>query len=255
MIWKTRMQPRMGRLASIALLALPGLASAQFEPGATSGLAEGYRMDMLQGLVRDNTIPKPRSKSSTAAGAQPATATPRAAAAPGLRVAYRHEVSEALREKILRESTGDPASDQLLRPVIASGRMMGEYDKLMRHLGLSQHDLADVMTAYLLVSLEAVQDQTPTAAQRGAVRRDVAARLAAAPGLQRLPARDRQVLAERYAYSTLSTGLTFQVLKRANRNAELAQFRQRVSRNVARATGIDPARVALGESGLTAARR
>jgi hypothetical protein len=254
MTWKARMQRRLGCLALFAL-ALPGLACAQFEPGATSGLAEGYRMDMLQSLVRDNTIPKPRAKPSAGAVARAATATPRAAAGPGLRVAYRDEVSQALREEILRESTGDPAADELLRPVIASGRMMGEYGKLMQHLGLSQHDLADVMTAYLLVSLEAVQGQTPTPAQRAAVRRDVAARLVATPALQRMPARDRQVLAERYAYSTLSTGLTFQVLKRANRGPELAQFRQRVSRNVARATGIDPARVALGESGLTAARR
>lgn len=228
------------------LLVLPAAALAQFEPNATAGLAEGYRMDMLQSLVRDNTVPKPtRPDARKSADARPAPSAPA-----GTRVVYRPEVSTRLRSQILRESSGDAEADALLRPVISSGRLMSEYDKLMRHLGLSSSDIADVMTAYLLVSMEAVNGQTPEAKERAAVRKAIAAKLAGSPGLRALPAEDRQVLAERYAYSTLSTGLTFQVLSRANRMQDLKAFRTRVRANVSRATGIDPGRVAATDRGL-----
>jgi|GEM_PF-1070100 len=243
----------------VAALALPGTALAQFEPNATAGLAEGYRMDMLQSLVRDSTIPKPKGTPGSQSRDSGATASKTAAAATSAasptRVTYRSEVSTRLRGEILRESTGNARSDELLRPVISSGRLMTEYGKLMRHLDLSSNDIADVMTAYLLVSMEAVNGQTPGARERSAARQAIADKLAASPDLRRLPADDRQVLAERYAYSTLSTGLTFQVLSRANRKAELDEFRTRVRRNVSRSTGIDPARVSMTETGLTAARR
>ncbi len=239
-------------LVLIVALAIPGTALAQFEPNATAGLAEGYRMDMLQSLVRDSTIPKPKSAGSQSRDGG-ATAA-RASSASPTRVTYRSEVSTRLRNEILRESTGNARSDELLRPVISSGRLMTEYGKLMRHLDLSSNDIADVMTAYLLVSMEAVNGQTPGARERSAARRAIADKLAASPELRSLPADDRQVLAERYAYSTLSTGLTFQVLSRANRKAELDEFRTRVRRNVSRSTGIDPARVSMTAAGLTAVR-
>lgn len=239
-------------LVLVAALAIPGTALAQFEPNATAGLAEGYRMDMLQSLVRDSTIPKP--KRAPGGQSRDGGATVPKAAASATRVSYRNEVSTRLRSEILRESTGNARSDELLRPVISSGRLMTEYGKLMRHLDLSSNDIADVMTAYLLVSMEAVNGQTPGARERSAARRAIADKLAASPDLRSLPADDRQVLAERYAYSTLSTGLTFQVLSRANRKAELDEFRTRVRRNVSRSTGIDPARVSMTEAGLTAVR-
>ena len=235
-----------------ASLAVPASALAQFEPNATAGLAEGYRMDMLQSLVRDSTIPKPKAASTAAATKKTATA----ASSPSspTRVAYRSDVSARVKDEILRESTGNRRSDELLRPVIASGRLMTEYGKLMRHLGLSENDIADVMTAYLLVSMEAVNGETPGARERSAVRRAIADKLAASPGLRKLAPRDRQVLAERYAYSTLSTGLTFQVLSREKRTSELAEFRTRVRRNVSQSTGIDLTRVSMTETGLAARR-
>lgn len=94
--------------------------------------------------------------------------------------------SAVLRDDILRESTGDQESDRLLRSVITSGRMMSEYGRLMSYLELSPNDLADVMTAYLLVSMEAVNGRTPTSAQRRVVRREVVAKLVATPELHRI---------------------------------------------------------------------
>lgn len=231
----------------LAALALPLPSQAQFEPSATAGFAEGYRMDMLQSLVRDATVPKPTRRADAGKPSARPESSP-------TRVTYRSSVSARLREEILNESTGNPRSDELLRPVIASGRLLSEYDKLMDHLGLSKSDIADVMTAYLLVSMEAVNGQTPGASERKAVRRAIAGKLAASPQLRALPAEDRQELAERYAYSTLSTGLTFQVLSRAGRSRDLEAFRTRVRGNVSRATGIDPGRVAATGAGLAVAR-
>lgn len=231
-------------------LAAPAVARAQFEPNATAGLADGYRMDMLQSLVRDNTIPKPKTSAAAATRGKAVVASPSSPT----QVAYRSDVSARVKDEILQESTGNRRSDELLRPVIASGRLMAEYGKLMRHLGLSENDIADVMTAYLLVSMEAVNGETPSARERGAVRRAIADKLAASPGLRKLTAQDRQVLAERYAYSTLSTGLTFQVLSREKQTPELAAFRTRVRRNVSQSTGIDLARVSMTETGLAARR-
>lgn len=82
---------RMIRATRFMLAALvracPGVSSAQFEPGASSGLAEGHRMDMLQSLVRDHTVPKPRS------GAKPKPeSTMRETTSPPLRVSYASDV-------------------------------------------------------------------------------------------------------------------------------------------------------------------
>ncbi|MFT3968375.1 MAG: hypothetical protein QM690_21105 [Sphingobium sp.] len=132
--------------------------------------------------------------------------------------------------------------------------MMTEYRKLMDYLSLSPGDLADVMTAYLLVSIETVRGETPNAEERRAVRGEVAAKLTESSELRRLGASDKQILAERYAYSTLATAVTFQLFKRGDEAVRLAGFRSRVRDNVLKATGIDPGRVAFTEMGLSRRR-
>ncbi|MDR7194686.1 DUF6683 family protein [Luteimonas terrae] len=183
--------------------------------------------------------------------AQPAPAQVDAQAVETLSFRRDAAVSARVQQETIRAFGRDPQQVADLEQVIGSGEMLREFDKILRRYGYDPTNLGDVLAAHLLISWEVVNDRDSRQSPEGrrAVRRQLIGPLAAVPEVAAMSDADKQAQAERTAYLTMVSALTYQTLKRdGNRQALIAlsaNVRQGLQGN-----GVDLQRVSLGDGGL-----
>lgn len=138
-----------------------------------------------------------------------------------------------------------------LEELIGSGKMLHEFDSLLKRYGYDPSNLGDVLAAHLLISWEVANDRDSKSSPQGqrAVRRQLIGPLAAVPQVAAMSDADKQAQAERTAYLTMVHAFSYQTLKRqGNRDAlrELASG----TRQGLQANGIDLLQLELGDGGL-----
>ena len=113
--------------------------------------------------------------------------------------------------------------------------------------------LGDVLAAHLLISWEVANDRDSRASPEGqrAVRRQLIGPLAAVPELAAMSDAAKQAQAERTAYLTMVSALSYQSLKRQGDRQALAALASGVQRSL-QVHGVDLQRLTLGEGGLVA---
>ncbi|WP_101926149.1 MULTISPECIES: DUF6683 family protein [Luteimonas] len=139
-----------------------------------------------------------------------------------------------------------------LETLIGSGDMLREFDTILRRYGYDPTNLGDVLAAHLLISWEVVNDQDSRRSPVGqrAVRRQIIGPLAAVPQVAAMSDAAKQAQAERTAYLTMVSALSYQSLKREGDRAALAALSANVRRGL-QANGLDLRAVSLGDDGLT----
>ncbi|KPN16731.1 hypothetical protein AO715_01075 [Xanthomonas sp. Mitacek01] len=140
-----------------------------------------------------------------------------------------------------------------LEKTIGSGEMMREFDKILRRYGYDPTNLGDVLAAHLLISWEVANDRDSRQSPAGqrAVRRQLIGPLAAVPEVAAMSDAAKQAQAERTAYLTMVSALTYQTMKREGNRDGLRTLAAGVRQGL-QGNGVDLQRVSLGEGGLVA---
>lgn len=162
-------------------------------------------------------------------------------------------VSARVQRETIQAFGRNPQQVADLEKVIGSGEMLREFDKILRRYGYDPTNLGDVLAAHLLISWEVVNDRDSRqfpAGQR-AVRRQLIGPLAAVPEVAGMTDAAKQAQAERTAYLTMVSALTYQSLKRDGNRQALSGLAASVREGIL-GNGVDLQRVSLGDGGLVA---
>lgn len=154
-------------------------------------------------------------------------------------------------ERIIAHLASQPEGGAGFTEAIRSGKLLGEFDRLLRRYDHSPNNLGDVLAAHLLMSWEIVNDRDSRQVPAGqrAVRRQLMAPLAALPKYARMSDSEKQAQAERTGYLTMISVSAYQSLKRSGNTAQLESL-QRNLREKFLASGIDLRRLELTDGGL-----
>lgn len=160
-------------------------------------------------------------------------------------------VSEQVQRDTIRAFGRTATQVADLEKVIGSGEMMREFDGILRRYGYSPTNLGDVLAAHLLISWEVVNDRDSRRVPEGqrAVRRQLMAPLAAVPEVAAMSDAAKQAQAERTAYLTMVSALSYQTMKRDGNRPALAALAVGVRKSL-QDNGVDLQRVDLVEGGL-----
>ncbi|MCD9007313.1 hypothetical protein LDO31_13930 [Luteimonas sp. XNQY3] len=160
-------------------------------------------------------------------------------------------VSARVRQETIRAFGRDPQQVADLEKVIGSGEMLREFDKILRRYGYDPTNLGDVLAAHLLISWEVVNDRDSRQSPAGqrAVRRQLIGPLAAVPDVAAMSDADKQAQAERTAYLTMVSALTYQSMKQQGNRQALTALSANVRQGL-RGQGVDLQGVSLGDGGL-----
>lgn len=160
-------------------------------------------------------------------------------------------VSTRVQQETIRAFGRNPQQVADLEKVIGSGEMLREFDKILRRYGYDPTNLGDVLAAHLLISWEVVNDRDSRQSPDGqrAVRRQLIGPLAAVPEVAAMSDAAKQAQAERTAYLTMVSALTYQSLKQQGNRDALRALSASVRQGL-QGNGVDLQRVSLGEGGL-----
>ncbi|VXB17917.1 conserved hypothetical protein [Luteimonas sp. 9C] len=160
-------------------------------------------------------------------------------------------VSARVEQETIQALGRNPGQIAELEEVIGSGDMLREFDKILRRYGYDPTNLGDVLAAHLLISWEVVNDRDSRQSPDGqrAVRRQLIGPLAAVPEVAAMSDAAKQAQAERTAYLTMVSALTYQLLKQQGNREALRALSASVRQGL-QGNGVDLQRVSLGDGGL-----
>lgn len=160
-------------------------------------------------------------------------------------------VSTRVEQETIQALGRNPGQIADLEKVIGSGDMLREFDKILRRYGYDPTNLGDVLAAHLLISWEVVNDRDSRQSPDGqrAVRRQLIGPLAAVPEVAAMSDAAKQAQAERTAYLTMVSALTYQSLKQQGNREALRALSASVRQGL-QGSGVDLQRVSLGDGGL-----
>lgn len=184
---------------------------------------------------------------------RPAPAQVDASAVEALSFRRDPAVSARVQQETIQAFGRNPQQTADLEKVIGSGEMLGEFDKILRRYGYDPTNLGDVLAAHLLISWEVVNDRDSRQSPDGqrAVRRQLIGPLAAIPEVVAMSDAAKQAQAERTAYLTMVSALTYQTMKRDGNRQGLQSLSASVRQGL-QGNGVDLQRVSLGDGGLVA---
>lgn len=166
------------------------------------------------------------------------------------------EVEQRTRGKLLESLTAsiaDPAVQAQIEQTVATDAVWRQFHEVLSGAGYSTTNLADVTTAYYLITWEVVNgpDATMNAASLQAVRADVAAAYAANPRLKDLTDADKQEAASIMAYMATIAAASANQLRDAGDLTNLERLQDAVHQAVL-GQGLDLAQLRLTDQGFAA---
>ncbi|WP_052772926.1 DUF6683 family protein [Luteimonas sp. FCS-9] len=184
---------------------------------------------------------------------QPAPAQVDARAVEALSFRRDPAVSERVQQETIQAFGRNPQQVADLEKVIGSGEMLRQFDVILRRYGYDPTNLGDVLAAHLLISWEVVNDRDSARSPEGqrAVRRQLIGPLAAVPQVVGMSDAAKQAQAERTAYLTMVSALSYQTMKKQGNREALAALSAGVRKGL-QGNGIDLQRVELEVGGLIA---
>lgn len=159
-------------------------------------------------------------------------------------------VTATERDRMASQAASQP-NGAALEDVVRSGKLLSEFDGLLRRFGYSPQNLNDVLAAWLVLAWEIVNDGDAAAQADGAkaVRRQLAGPLSAVPALRDMDDAAKQTQAERTAYMAMVAVASHQALKRGGDPAKLEALRRDVRQDLLK-SGVDLQRYTLTRDGL-----
>ena len=229
-----------GTLA-LACLACAAAAQAQWNPEITASIGAGYGNIALSQSVLSGT----RRLGNQQAASKPATA-----AAGTLDYTPDASLSARLRESMIDSfSQQNPAQRGQLEKAFANDAVLKSFDRFMSAHGYSSHNVADAMTALLVVCWEISTGGQASSGQVAGANRQIRGVFLKSPQLSGMSNAERQEMAEHIAYQVVLSASARNEYLRSNDQAHLEQLRGSAA-SLMRQQGIDLARLRLTDEGF-----
>lgn len=222
------------------------LARSYAGGAAVAGAMNSYARDRA-----GRSAPRSRGQRSSPppAAPTPPTASQRRTLNFARDAAITRDVNQRLAESMARPGNGINA--EALTAALNTGRMQGEFGRLLREFDMSPDNLADVVAGYLIINWEVANETDSRPFSRGyaAVRNDVASALTASGATQRLSAAEKQAFADALIATAMLTVEGRRQLLRSRDNAAKQRLRN-AARDGARQMGVDVTAVRLTNAGF-----
>ncbi|MDT0498921.1 hypothetical protein RM530_16370 [Algiphilus sp. W345] len=163
-------------------------------------------------------------------------------------------VERATRQKLLDAllpSSGDPRVQASLRKSIESDAVWESFDNVLGHFGYSSDNLADVTTAYYVMTWEVVNNEDAARYPSGirAAHQAIESAMATNPEVQSLSDAEKQEACEIMAYMATVAGAAKNELRDSGDTTRLAQLQASIHQSVLR-QGVDLRRLRLTDNGF-----
>lgn len=158
-------------------------------------------------------------------------------------------------EFISRLSKLQPGIKSNLEMIFAGNKLRSEFDGLLEGYGYSATNLADAMTAYLVIHWQVVNGQDYKD-RKGfdAVRKMMRENLLSSAALSAASDRDKQAAAESFGYQSIIAMNTYKTLMAKGDKVGLEQFKNSIDKNV-KQSGMDLKAVRLTNNGFVKAKK
>lgn len=250
----------LGRAAVLGLaLALANPVAAQWSGGGSVDFFSGIAASTIQTSAIYNSLPAPGGETGKASAQAQAPA--REPGAPvnlsSLTIDWSATVSRNTRSKLVKALAESNPALQGEAETLFSDATWKAFSRLLRAQGYSSDNLADVMTAYYVITWEVVQGravQEVPGYEMGMLqtRERLATALASHPDITKLDAAQKQELAETLGYLAALAGAANNQLRQSGDDAALGQLRRSVHEGVLM-QGIDLKKLKLSANGFTPA--
>ncbi|GAB3995519.1 hypothetical protein GCM10028807_35850 [Spirosoma daeguense] len=225
----------------------PVISNAQYE--INSSIASGEALYMSNFSMINNTLMNSYKKSSRKSKSKTISST--SASLRSLDFTRSSAISNQAKSTYINQlSKANPTAKPQLEKLLANGRLINEFDKLLAGYGFSGRNLADVMTAYLVLNWQIANGQEyNNKSGFNSVREMVQESLASNSKMKNVPDAEKQKVAETMAYQSMIALAGYQNLKKKNDTAGLAKLQQSVYDSV-KQLGFDLKAVQLTANGF-----
>lgn len=226
---------------------------ARFHVRAAAGLLMGAMMLLAGAAVHAADGDAAVQRALQQAVSRPAPAQVDAQAVQTLSFRRDPAISARVQQETIQAFGRNTQQVADLEKVIGSGELLRQFDGILRRYGYDPTNLGDVLAAHLLISWEVANDRDSARVPDGqrAVRRQLIGPLAAVPQIAGMSDAAKQAQAERTAYLTMVSALSYQTMKRQGNREALATLASGVRKGL-QGNGIDLQRIELTDDGLVA---
>jgi len=210
---------------ALAILCLPSFVYAQ------EVIISGEALYNTNFSIINSQIVKPTGKSTNKAGK---------ATVSDLKFVRSQTLSKTIQNDFINQlAKGNPGLKPKIVTDFASNKIRNQFDQLLTSYGFSSLDIADAMTAYLVINWQVVNGKE-LGDKNGfeAVRKNIRATLLKNGKLKTATAVDKQKLAENFGYQSIIAMSTYRVLVNKNDRVGLNKLQQTVYQNTKQA-GLD----------------
>jgi len=160
------------------------------------------------------------------------------------------DVSRKVQRNVLT-SIADPAARESLQQAMQNNNILKQFDQLLHQYGYDIGNVADVMTAYYVITWEVVNDQDASRYKSGiqAFHDRLVASLSASPELTGMSDADKQTTAETLSYMAALAAAARNQLKQRGDTAGLGRVQQQVHAATLR-MGVDLKALRLTANGF-----
>jgi len=236
-------------ICAITMVLRCPVARAQWDPAFTANLGQGYGAIALSQSILSGT-----RKLGDGAGTGANTAPSQRAPLPGEILTFTSDarVSERVRGSVMASlAQQNPALRPQMEQAFAGDSVLRLFDRFMTAQAYSSHNVAEVMTVWLLVNWEIATAKAITPSQKEGALEQVRSVFLNTPRLRTMANAERQELAERLAYQVVISSLAKRQYLRSGDRAQLAGLR-RTAVSILEQQGIDIARHQLTDRGFRA---
>jgi len=147
---------------------------------------------------------------------------------------------------------GDNAKIKAGTDLLNRGNLLGEFDKLLRQYGFNSHDLADVFSAYVILSWQATTGNDAAKNPRGIeiFRKKMQALFGNNEEIRKFTNAQKQQTAETLSYIAVLVTLANQDLTRKGDAGAISQSHQNIRQATMKITGMDITKYTLSQTGF-----
>ena len=202
----------------------------------------------INGAIMGATIKSKNGKDGSKSGSKK---TVRKTSASKLTFIRSEHLSQSIQNNFISTIANEqPASKTKLEKIFEGNKLRSEFDRLLESYGYSAQNLADIMTAYLVISWQVVNGRDYND-KKGfdSVRKMLRGNLLSGTYLQTATDSDKQTISETFGYQAMLTMKTYRTLAAGNKKDQLDQFKNIVYTNL-KESGLDLRNVELTSNGF-----
>lgn len=236
-------------LSLLLLLSFPTFLFAQLDVIASGEALYNSTYSLTNGAIMGATIESSsKTKGTTKSGTK---STAKKSTTAKLNFVRSEPLSQSIQKNFIANLSKENSSYQpALEKIFHQNKLRNEFDRMLAGYGYSGKNLADAMTAYLVINWQIVHGQEYND-RRGfdAARKMIREHLLSSAYLKNATDQDKQTVAETFAYQSMIAMNTYKTFVATKKHAELEEFKTSIDNNLKK-SGFDLRALRLTTNGF-----